>query len=127
MSENIEKNGFISSIIKASALAIIVSLVGVLIFALVLTFTDLDSSVIKPVNQFIKILSVFLGCFFFVKENAGLIKGLFVGVIATALVYVIYSFLGTSVKFNISFFIDLAFMAIIGGICGIISVNVKKD
>ena len=128
MSENVEKGAFFSSIIKAAALSVIVSLVGALIFALVLSFTNLDGGVIKTVNQFIKILAVFLGCFFFIKDNAGLFKGLISGAVSAFITYLIFSLVsGVGIKFGLEFFIDLAFTAVIGAISGIIAVNVKKD
>ncbi len=128
MSENVEKGAFFSSIIKAAALSVIVSLVGALIFALVLSFTNLDGGVIKTVNQFIKILAVFLGCFFFIKDNAGLFKGLIAGAVSAFITYLIFSLVsGVGIKFGLEFFVDLAFTAVIGAISGIIAVNVKKD
>ncbi|MBE5753930.1 MAG: TIGR04086 family membrane protein [Clostridiales bacterium] len=128
MSENVEKGAFFSSIIKAAALSVIVSLVGALIFALVLSFTNLDSGVIKTVNQFIKILAVFLGCFFFIKDNAGLFKGLISGALSAFITYLIFALIsGVGINFGAEFFIDLAFTAVIGAISGIIAVNVKKD
>ena len=128
MSEKVEKNTFISSIIKASALSVIISLISALIFALILSFTNLDNGVIKAVNQFIKILSVFLGCFFFIKDSAGLIKGLIAGALSCAITYLIFSMVSLGgISFGVSFFIDLIFTAVIGAISGIISVNTKKD
>ena len=128
MSENIEKGAFFSSIIKAAALSVIVSLVGALIFALVLSLTNLDGGVIKTVNQFIKILAVFLGCFFFIKDNAGLFKGLISGALSAFITYLIFALVsGVGINFGTEFFIDLAFTAVIGAISGIIAVNVKKD
>ena len=128
MSENVEKGAFFSSIIKAAALSVIVSLVGALIFALVLSLTNLDGGVIKTVNQFIKILAVFLGCFFFIKDNAGLFKGLISGALSAFITYLIFALVsGVGINFGTEFFIDLAFTAVIGAISGIIAVNVKKD
>ena len=46
---------------RGVSLAIIVCLAAVLIFALVIQFTGLPESVIMPVNQFIKVLAIFIG------------------------------------------------------------------
>lgn len=119
--------GFFSSVIKGIATAVIVTLVSVLIFAFIVKIATLNSSVIKAVNQFIKILSVFLGCFSFIRANKGLLKGCFVGVIATIITYLIFSLIGGAVSFGTPFILDLIFGLIVGGISGVIAVNVKKE
>ena len=126
MSEKVN-DGFFPSVIKGIATAVIVTLVSVLIFAFIVKIATLNSTVIKAVNQFIKILSVFLGCFSFIRSNNGLLKGCIVGVVATIITYLIFSFIGGVVSFGTPFILDLIFGLIVGGISGIIAVNVKKD
>lgn len=60
---------------RGVSLAIIVCLAAVLIFALVIQFTGLPESVIMPVNQFIKVLAIFIGCFFSLRGSKGWLKG----------------------------------------------------
>lgn len=120
------RDNFFLSIIKGVGVAIIATLIGVLIFAIVVKFAVLNGSVVKAVNQFIKILSVFLGCFFAIRGSFGFIKGAFIGALSTALTYLIFLIIGGEVSFGFHFTLDLIFTAIIGAICGIITVNVKK-
>ena len=121
------KNGFFISILLSAGLSVICALIGILIFALIVKFTNFNSGVIKAVNQFLKVIAIFIGCFFILKQGKGAIKGLLSGIIFTIILYLIFSLIGGSFNFGVSFIVDLLFCAIIGAICGIISVNVKKD
>ena len=118
---------FFSSIIKGVSTALIITLVGVLIFAGVVKIATLNSGVIKAVNQFIKILSVFLGCTFSLKESKGLIKGVIVGVFSTVITYLIFALVGGAVSFGLSFLLDLVMGLIVGGVSGVIAVNLKRN
>ena len=117
---------FLSSIVKGIATALIITLLGVLIFAGVVKIATLNSVVIKAVNQFIKIISVFLGCSFSLKENKGLIKGAIVGVAATVLTYLIFALIGGGVSFGLAFLLDIILGLVVGGVSGVIAVNVKS-
>ena len=121
------KGGGVVSVIKGVFFSLIIVLVGVLIFAGVIKLTSLSSSAIKPVNQFIKVLAIFFGCFLSVRGSLGFLKGGFVGVLGTALIYLTFSLIGGEISFGMPFIIDLVFGLIVGIISGIITVNVKKD
>ncbi len=121
-----ERAGFFSGIIKGALTAVIITLVGVLIFAGITKFTLFNNGVIKAVNQFIKILAIFLGCSFNIRGNNGFIRGGFLALLSTVITYSLFSlFCGTS-AFNQNFLFDLIFTIIIGAISGVITVNVKK-
>ena len=121
-----EKESFFSGIIKGALTAVIITLVGVLIFAGISKATLLNNSVIKAVNQFIKILAIFLGCSFNIRGNNGLIRGGVLALLSTVITYLLFSlFCGVS-AFNQNFLFDLIFTIIIGAISGIITINVKK-
>jgi putative membrane protein (TIGR04086 family) len=115
------------SVIKGVATSVIVTLVSVLIFAFIVKSATLNSSVIKSVNQFIKIISVFLGVITSVRGKMGLVKGIIIGALATIFTYIIFAFISGSVQFGKEFFCDLIFGLIVGGISGIIAVNIKKN
>jgi putative membrane protein (TIGR04086 family) len=119
--------GFIGGVIKGSFCAVIVTLISVLIFAFVISSAMLTDNVIKSVNQFIKILSVFLGCMFFVRGSAGLLRGALIGAISTLITYLLFSLFGSQMQFGFPFIIDLVFLLVVGGISGVIAVNVKKE
>lgn len=120
------EKGFFSGILKGVFCAVIITLFSVLIFALVVKFALLSNGVIKAVNQFIKIISILLGCSFFIRGNLGLIKGLILGVLTTLITYMLFSLFSGNLSFDGSFFVDLIFTGIIGGISGVLAVNMKK-
>ena len=122
------KKEFWLHIIKAVLIAISFSLVCILVFALIVRFTNIPDKIIMPINQVIKIISIFLGCFFILRKanTKGLLKGLVVGFIYTIFAYVIFSLLSRTFTFNFTLFNDVVFGTVIGGLCGIISVNLQK-
>ena len=111
---------------RGVSLAIIVCLAAVLIFALVIQFTGLPESVIMPVNQFIKVLAMFIGCFFSLRGSKGWLKGGLVGLIAGGLTFLLFALLG-GFPSGLRILWDLLFCVGVGILSGIISVNLKKD
>ena len=111
---------------RGVSLALIVCLAAVLIFALVIQFTGLPESVIMPVNQFIKVLAIFIGCFFSLRGSKGWLKGGLVGLIAGGLTFLLFALLG-GFPSGLRILWDLLFCVGVGILSGIISVNLKKD
>ncbi len=121
------KGKAVLSYLKASIIAIIVTLVLILIFALVLKLTGLSDSIITPVNLVIKAVSIAIGTIILAKNGeGGLKKGIILGVIFTAIAFVLFSILNGSFNFSYGLLADFAFGAVVGGIVGVITVNVKK-
>lgn len=122
------KSSFFKPIIKGVVVAICVALVLILLFAFLLRFTNIPENIIAPVNQVIKGISIFLGVLFGlkkVKEN-GIINGLFIGLLFTILAFLAFSLLDGAFVFDRTLINDIIFGTIIGAICGIICVNLKK-
>lgn len=115
-------------ILKGCLIALCISLLLVLIFAFILRFVPVADSVISPVNQVIKGVSILIGTIFGLKKvkEMGLVSGLLIGFFYTALAFLTFSVLSRSFTVNMSLLNDLLFGAIIGGICGIIAVNLKR-
>ena len=120
------ENKFFSSILKGVLCSVIITLLSVLIFAFIVKFTLLGNGVIRAVNQFIKIISILLGSAFFIRGDKGLIKGAILGLLTTIIIYLLFSLFSGGLLLNGSMFIDLIFTTIIGGISGILAVNMKK-
>lgn len=120
---------FAVNLLKGVLIALFFSLISILLFAFVLKFTNISESVITPVNQIIKGLSVFFGVSFALKKQRemGLVSGLLIGFIYTFVAFVVFSILGGHFNFDLSLLVDGVFSAIVGGICGIICVNLKKN
>lgn len=123
------QSGFLKNTLAGTMIAVCVSLILVLVFAFMLKFTNIPDSAIKPVNQIIKGVSVFVGVFIGLKKTRemGLVSGLLIGFIYTILAFLIFSVLSGHFVFDISIVTDMVFGAVIGAICGIICVNIKKS
>ncbi len=122
----LSSNLFIN-ILKGASIAVSFSLVFILCFALIIKFFNLPDKIIMPINQILKIISIFLGCYFSLKNNHknGLITGLFIGITYTILSFAIFSLLSKTLSISATLFSDIMFAAIIGSICGIFLVNKK--
>ena len=83
--EKLNGETFLGQFIKGVITTVAITLVCVLVFALVLSLTDLGDGVIRPVNQFIKLAAVFCGVVISVKGEKGFLKGLAIGLAATVL------------------------------------------
>ncbi|MBE5756275.1 MAG: TIGR04086 family membrane protein [Clostridiales bacterium] len=117
-----KKGNLFSSI----ALTVILTLLFVLLFGFIIKLCKIPEKVILPVNQFIKVIAVFIGCFFTIKGKMGFLKGLLTGLVATIIIYTIFFIINGEFLFNYKFFIDLIFVSVIGMISGILTVNLKK-
>lgn len=122
------KNSIWWSILRGAMISVSISLVLILLFALLIKFFNISQSFILPINQVIKIISIFIGTLFAfgkVKEK-GFLKGMLIGLIYTILAYSVFSILAGEFSFSLTSLTDMLFGAIIGGISGILVVNLKK-
>lgn len=117
----------LANILKGALIAVSISLILILLFAVLIKLTNIPDVAISPVNQVIKIISIFFGCFLCLKKlpQKGLVTGSFVGMLYTVLAFLIFSLLGGTFSFNLTLLSDIIFASIIGGICGIMAVNKK--
>lgn len=124
-----DKNKLLSVVLKGVVVGLCVALVGILLFAFVLRFTSVSDKIIAPVNQVIKGVSIFLGVFLGLKNHKtnGLLSGLSIGLLFTVIAFLVFSLLDGNFVFDKTFFSDIIFGSIIGAICGIICVNLKKN
>ena len=115
-------------VLKGVLIALCISLVAILLFAFLLRFTNISENLISPVNQVIKGISIFLGVLFGmkkVKEN-GILNGLLIGFLFTVFAFLVFSLLDGQFVFDKTLLNDVIFGSIIGAICVIICVNLKK-
>ena len=123
-----DKKQMIISLFSGVLLSIASTLIMILLFALLIRFFNIPDSFIFPINQVIKVISLFLGMLIFLKKvnNNGLLKGLLLGFSYYLLSTIVFSILQGSFSFKLNNFVDLALTTLIGGIIGIIIVNIKK-
>lgn len=122
-------NNGLLSVLKGVLVGLCASMLGILLFAFVLRFTNVSDKIISPVNQVIKGVSIFLGVFVALKKHkkSGLLNGLLIGFLFTIVAFLVFSLLDGAFCFDRTFLNDIVFGSIIGGICGIICVNLKKN
>lgn len=128
--ENKIENEFtknIIRIIKGSVTAIILTLLLLLIFAIILTYTSLKESVINPVIIVISVISILIGSSIStlkISKN-GLLNGGLVGIIYILTIYLLSSITSSGFGINLYSIIMMILSIIAGMIGGIIGVNMK--
>ena len=122
--EDFSNGGF--SIVKAVAFSVAVSLLGAVIFAVILRSCALSDSIIYPVNQVIKSVALAMGAVMFVRGEKGWLKGRIVGVLFTAVSYLAFSAIGGDFSLSWLIFAELFLGVFVGALSGIIAVNLKR-
>ena len=123
-----KNNSVILAIIKGSFWGVAFSLICILIFAFILKYTIISETVIQPVNQVIKGLSLLVACYFTSRtvHKNGWLVGLSVGLLYTVLTYLIFSILEGNFVFGLSLLNDIVFGSIGGAIAGIICISLLR-
>lgn len=119
---NVKENALFLPALKGTFFALCISLFSILLFAIIIKFTGITDGVIKPINQVIKVISIFVGTLIAYKKNKnlGITKGLIVGILYTTLAFLIFSILDGNFTFSTTLLNDILFGSIIGILSGII-------
>ena len=121
---NINRSNSIINILKGVSIAFIFTFVFLIIFSLLLTYTNIQESTINPVIIIITAISILIGSSFGnikIKKN-GLINGALIGGIYIIFIYFISSILNWQFDLNMQSIIMIIvgiFFGIIGGIIGV--------
>lgn len=121
---NIENNFFIN-LIKGVGIAFIFTIILLIIFSAILTFTNINENVINPVIITVTGISVLIGSSTAnnkIKKN-GLLNGALVGAIYILIIYIISSLLNWRFGLNLQSLIMIVVGMIFGMLGGIIGVN----
>ena len=114
-------------IIKGSGVALGITLLLLFIFAVLLTYTNIAESVIKPVIIIVTAISILIGSSLStlkIKKN-GLLNGAIVGFIYIFSLYIISSITGSGFNLNIISIVMLVASVVAGMVGGIIGVNLN--
>lgn len=115
------------NILKGVGISIIFTLVLLIIFSVILTYTNIQENVINPVIMIITAISILIGSSLVnikIRKN-GLINGGIIGAIYIIIIYLISSILNWKFSLNIQSIIMIAVSIIFGILGGIIGVNRK--
>ena len=115
-------------ILKGTLISIIATIVLLMIFAAVLTYSNINENSMPTVIIVVTALCILVGSQITtlkIKRN-GIINGALVGAIYILALYLISSIISKDFSLNIYSIIMMATSILIGGIGGIIGVNKKK-
>ena len=126
MSESLGDSGNnIKKIIKGSIISIVITLIALVIFAAILTYTSIAESTIPTVTIIITIISILIGrslCMSTVKKN-GITNGMLIGLIYIGFIYIVSSIIEGNFALNLKSMIMIVCAIIAGAVGGIIGVN----
>ena len=112
--------------LKGLGMALLVTVAGVAIFALLMQWIRPSESVVRVINQLLKLVSVGAGVYIAVGRGCegGLMKGILVGVMYMAIGVGVYALLSGQAAPVSAYLADLAMGAAGGGIVGMILSNI---
>ena len=123
----VTENNFLANIFKGIGIAFAITLILLLIFSAVLTFSNISESVISPVIITATAISILIGSSIGnnkIKKN-GLLNGALVGIIYMVIIYLISSLLNWRFSLNLQSIIMISVGVIFGILGGIFGVNKK--
>lgn len=123
MMENIKENKYMK-ILKGLLISFVITLIGIFIFSLILTYSNISESTIPMVIIAISFVSILIGSTISTRKvrKNGMINGGLIGGIYILMLYLISSIVNTGFNVNIYtiFMIVLGILAgLVGGILGI--------
>lgn len=128
ISENLGESGNnIKKILKGSVISIVITLIALIIFASLLSYTNVAESTIPTVIIVITIISILIGsslCMSNVKKN-GILNGAVIGLIYILVIYLLSSILEGNFGLNTYSIIMMIGSVLAGALGGIIGVNKK--
>lgn len=105
--------------------AVLLSIILALVYSLIATIFAFPGSVNVPVNLVIKLVSLLLGCFMFVKEEKGALLGLLFGVIYFFVSSCFFNLISGDWGISLFTLVNIFYCAIVGMIAGIIRINIS--
>ena len=123
----LNQNGTIKNIFKGVIISIVSTLIFLLIFSIILTYTSISEDSIPLVIITITAISILLGSSISnlkIKKN-GILNGATIGAIYFLLIYLLSSFINMNFSFSNQTFILIGVGILFGILGGIIGVNKK--
>lgn len=123
----IKENNTITTIAKGIGISLLITVIALIIFSIILTYTNIEENAINPVIMIITAISILIGSSIEntkIKKN-GLINGGMIGGCYILIIYLISSILNWKFSLNINSIIMIVAAIIFGILGGIIGVNRK--
>lgn len=123
----IKEENIIINVLKGAGISLLMTVILLIIFSLLLTYTNIQENVINPVIIMITAVSILIGSSIGIgkMKKDGLINGAIVGVVYMIVIYLISSILNWEFKLNIQSIIMIGIGIAFGILGGIIGVNRK--
>lgn len=123
----IKEENIIINVLKGAGISLLMTVILLIIFSLLLTYTNIQENVINPVIIMITAVSILIGSSIGIgkMKRDGLINGAIVGVVYMIVIYLISSILNWKFKLNIQSIIMIGIGIAFGILGGIIGVNRK--
>lgn len=123
----IKEENMIINVLKGAGISLLMTVILLIIFSLLLTYTNIQENVINPVIIMITAVSILIGSSIGIgkMKRDGLINGAIVGVVYMIVIYLISSILNWEFKLNIQSIIMIGIGIAFGILGGIIGVNRK--
>lgn len=115
------------NIVKGVGISLLLTVILLIIFSLILTYTNISENTINPVIMIITALSILIGSSLSntkIKKN-GLMNGVIIGGIYILLLYIVSSLLNWKFSLNIQSMLMIVIGIVFGILGGIIGVNKK--
>lgn len=123
----VKENNTIATIAKGIGISLLITVIALIIFSIILTYTKIEENVINPVIMIITAISILIGSSIEntkIKKN-GLINGGIIGGCYILIIYLISSILNWKFSLNVNSIIMIVAAIIFGILGGIIGVNRK--
>ena len=123
----VNENKTLINILKGVGISLITTVIMLIIFSIILTYTNIQESAINPVIMIITAISILIGSSLGnikIKKN-GLINGGLIGGIYIIIIYLISSILNWKFSLNMQSIIMIITAIVFGILGGIIGVNRK--
>ena len=124
----IKEGNVLKNLMKGVGISLITTVLLLLIFSIILTYTNIEENVINPVIMIITAISILIGSSIGnvkIKKN-GLLNGGFIGGIYILTIYIVSSLLNWEFSLNLQSLIMIITAIIFGILGGIIGVNRKS-
>ena len=120
--------GVLSAVLRGVVFAAAVTVVFVLLFALIISWTDMSDTAVRIINQIVKLGAIAAGVCFAVRrgEEAALRRGALIGLIYMALGVGLYAIFSASQMTVTQYLTDLFMGVAIGGLTGMIVGSMKE-
>ena len=121
----VNENKTITNIAKGVGISLITTIILLLIFSIIFTYSNIEEKVISPVIMIITSISILIGSSIVnikIKKN-GLLNGAIIGISYIIIIYLISSILNWKFTLNMQSIIMVATAIIFGILGGILGVN----